>query len=138
MRDAMYDDERRLQDRTVNLLLLTKRFGRPDRVKKAIAKYMSEECDCNINRYTDGIIFSILKEAMFDFMQHARHRDMIAFIREFIESRYDKDVERLIIAMSMTQVKAKINGEYHEINGWHETEFTQKIDAQQWGLEEDS
>jgi hypothetical protein len=125
-----------MNDRTINIILITKRFGKPNNVKKAIAKYMSEECNCPIETYTDSILMSILKEAMFDFLHNAsRKSDMIAFTREIVEEhRYDSMLDKIIIAFSMIQVCEKDGWEYKNLHGWHETEFTKRLDNEEWSL----
>ena len=126
-----------MEDRTINIILITKRFGKPDNVKKAIAKYMSEECDCPIETYTDDVLISILRNAMFDFLHNAsRRQDIIAFIREIVDGHcgYDKMIDRIIIAMAMIQVCEKQGWDYAELHGWHETEFTKKLDNEEWKL----
>lgn len=126
-----------LLDRSVNIIMLTKRFGKPDEVKKAIAQYMSEECDCPIEVYTDSVLYSIVKEAVFDFIRCANERgSMIAFFREYLDANYEKDVDRLIIALSMARVAIiDITGQTETINGWHETEFTKSLDTDGWRLD---
>ena len=124
-----------LEDRTCNIILLCKRFGEPDNVKKAIAQYMSEECWCEIETYTEPVLYSILRTAMFDFLHHAsRKKDTCGFVRELTEGRFPKLIDNMIIAFGMMQVKEKQDWEYVDINGWHETEFTKKLDAEEWKL----
>lgn len=124
-----------LEDRTVNIILLAKRFGEPKNVKKAIAQYMSEECLCPIERYTDNIIFGIVRNATYDFLHHAsRRRDAVAFVRELTDCRYEKMVDNMIVALAMIQVYDKDGWEYKTMNGWHETDFTKKLDSDEWNL----
>lgn len=125
-----------MNDRTINIILITKRFGEPNNVKKAIAKYMSEECNCPIETYTESILMSIIKEAVFDFLRNAsRKSDMIAFTREIVEEyRYNSMLDKIIIAFSMIQVCEKDGWEYKNLHGWHETEFTKRLDNEEWSL----
>lgn len=125
-----------MEDRTINIILITKRFGPPNIVKKAIAKYMSEECNCPIETYTDSILMSIIKEAMFDFLHNAsRKSDIIAFIREIVEEpRYDSMLDKIIVAFAMMQVCEKDGWEYKNLHGWHETEFTKRLDNDEWNI----
>ena len=125
-----------MEDRTINIILLTKRFGEPDNVKRAIAQYMSEECDCPITVYTNGIIATILRNAMLDFLNSAsRKQDIIAFSRELVTDHgYDDIASRIIIAMAMIQVCEKQGWDYVKLHGWHETEFTKKLDNEEWKL----
>ena len=96
---------------------------------------MSEECDSPVEVYTDRILFSIVENAMFDFLHNASRKcDYIAFIREIVEADCDKMLDRLLLAMGMMQVAEKVNGKYQYINGWHDTDFTKKLDADEWTM----
>jgi len=126
-----------MEDRTINIILITKRFGYIENVKQAIAKYMSEECNCPVETYTDNVLIGILKEAMLDFLHSAsRKQDVIAFTRRIVEGGFDcgKMIDRLIFAMSMIQVCEKKDWEYVNLHGWHDTEFTKKLDNEEWKL----
>ena len=126
-----------LEDRTVNIILLAKRFGEPENVKKAIAQYMSEECLCPIDTYTDNIILGIVRNATYDFLHHAsRRQDTVAFVRALTDCRYEKMVDNMIVALAMIQVCDKDGWEYKTLNGWHETDFTKKLDSDEWKLKE--
>lgn len=128
--------EELLQDRSANIILITKRFGKPDNVKKAIAKYMSEECRCPVELYTDDVLYRIVKETVYDFIHHATRRsDVSSFFTYFLDSMYDKILDRMIIGLAMIQVCMKDGWEYKDINGWHETEFTRKLDSGEWKLD---
>lgn len=126
-------DKELMQDRTVNIILIAKRFGKFDNIKKAIATYMSEECCCPIEVYTERLLFNIVEDAMFDFFHHASRRcDYIAFVREIVEADCEKMLERILIAMGMIQVAEEVSGAFQYINGWHDTDFTKKIDNNEW------
>lgn len=124
-----------LEDRTVNIVLLTKRFGMND-VKKAIAQYMSEECGCPIEVYSDSILYDIVKTAMYDILRCSSNVSYtIAFIREMIETRQSTMLDRFLYSMAMMQVAIRKNdGELVCINGWHDTEFSKKLDADAWTM----
>ena len=121
-----------MEDRTVNIILITKRFGGMENIKHHIAKYMSEECDCPIETYTDSLIYGIIKVAFFDYLRNASHTRAISCIREFIDTRMDKDVDRMIMALGMVQVAETIDGLYQYIDGWHDTTFTKMVDNGEW------
>jgi len=124
--------QNQMEDRTINIIFITKRFCGPERAKKAIAKYMSEECMSPFETYTESILMIILRNAMFDFLNHvSRKQDYIAFIREIVESRHEKMIDKLIVALSFIQVR--FAGEY--LHGWHETEFTRKVENKEWSVD---
>ncbi len=54
-----------MEDRTVNIIMLTKRCCGLEQTKKAIARYMSEECNCPVSTYTESILYIICKTAYF-------------------------------------------------------------------------
>lgn len=125
--------ERMLDDRTVDIIMITKRFGSPETIKPVIAQYMSETCGCPYNYPPDSLLYRIVNEAVFDFFRCCSERqDAIAFWRTFIESRYEEDIDRMICALSMVQVCRRFDWDYKIINGWHETEFSEKIDKGEW------
>jgi hypothetical protein len=94
---------------------------------------MSEECRCPIEVYTDKILFTIVEGAVFDFLHHvSRKCDYISFFREIIEADCDTMLDRMLLAMGMIQVAEEVNGEFRYINGWHDTDFTKKLDANKW------
>ena len=129
--------ERSLDDRTVDIIMITKRFANPSAIKPAIAQYMSETCGCPVEEYTDGLLYRIVSEAVYDFLRCCSERqDAIAFWRTFIESRYEKDIDRMICALSMVQVCRRFDWDYKTINGWHETEFSEKLDKGEWKPDE--
>ena len=124
-----------MEDRTINIILLSKRSGTLKNVKKAIAQYMSEECCCPIEVYTDKILFTIVEDAVFDFLYHvSRKRDYISFFRKIIEADCDTMLDRMLLAMGMIQVAEEVNGEFRYINGWHDTDFTKKLDTNKWTI----
>jgi hypothetical protein len=112
-----------LDDRTCNIIFLCKRFNYVDKVKTAIAEYMSKECCCDITEYTEGIIYNILCEAVYDFLHHANKHSIISFTYNFINARYTKFIDCMIVALSMVQVREQREYEYVDINGWHKTDF---------------
>ena len=87
-----------MEDRTINIIMLSKRSGNFRNVKKAIA----QKCD------------------------------YISFFREIIEADCDTMLDRMLLAMGMIQVAEEVNGEFRYINGWHDTDFTKKLDANKW------
>lgn len=129
-----------MQDRTVNIILIAKRFGEIQDIKERIAKYMSEECDTPVETYTDGILYSIVRQAFFDYLWSASKERAIACIWNFIEKPLGKDLDRMLFAMCGIQVAEKVedafkglNGDlYHYIDSWHDTEFTQRLDKGEW------
>lgn len=124
-----------MEDRTVNIILLSKKFGEPENVKKAIAKYMSEECLFPVEMYNENIILGVLHNAVYDFLHCAtRSSDIIAFVRELMDCRFEKMIDKIIVALAMMQIREKYEWGYREINGWHETDFTKNLDADKWNL----
>ena len=123
-----------LEDRTVNIILLTKRFGMDD-VKKAIAQYMSEECGYPIEVYSDSILYDVVKTVMYDILRCSSNVSYtIAFVREMIETHQSTMLDRILYSMAMMQVAERKDGELAYINGWHDTEFSKKLDADAWTI----
>lgn len=112
-----------LDDRTCNIIFLCKKFSYVDKVKIAIAEYMSEECCCDIAEYTEDVIYNILGAAVYDFLYHANKHSIISFTYNFINAHYTKFIDCMIVALSMVQVREQREYEYVDINGWHKTDF---------------
>ena len=122
-----------MEDRTVNIILITKRFGGVQNMKEHIAKYMSEECVCDIKVYTEPVLFSIVKCAFFDYLCSASPRRAVICMREFFDAHhYEKDLDRMLMALGMVQVAERVGGYLQYIDGWHDTELTKKIDSGSW------
>lgn len=123
------NSEARLQDRTVNIMMIAKRFP-ADRWKSEIAKYMSEECGCPIETYTNHVIFRIVNEAFFDYVYCCDKQRTMAVLRNYFGCENGNQfTERMLIALGLAQV-AEIypDGSHHYICGYHETEFGRKLD----------
>ena len=121
-----------MEDRTVNIILITKRFGGVENIKQHIAKYMSEECDCPIETYTESLLNGIVRVAFFDYLINASHSRAISCMREFLDTHMDKDIDRMIMALCMVQVAETVNYSYQYIDGWHDTTFTKMVDNGEW------
>lgn len=124
-----------MTDRSVNIILITKYFERFEGIKMAIAQYMHEECLTPIDVYSDGILFNIVKDVMFDFFHHTTEKSyIISFVRYIIDCDYESMLDKILAALSLIRV-ADVKGEKCEyINGWHETDFTQKLEANEWTM----
>ena len=135
-----------MEDRTVNIIMLTKRCCGLEQTKKAIALYMSEECNCPVSTYTESVLYSIVKTAFFDYMWCAGHERYIATLREMIETNFaDKMIDRMLLALGMTRVAdtgklyMKHNGDWDNgvevlkyIDGFHSTPFSNQLDDQDY------
>lgn len=119
-----------LQDRTVNIMMIAKRFP-IDKAASEIAKYMAEECGSPADKYTDSIIFSIVKNAFFDWLWCCDKNRTMALIRTYFDCIDEpSQLNRMLIALALSQVAEIDNdGNCHEICGFHETDFTKKLKA---------
>lgn len=116
--------EELLSDRTVDIIMITKRVP-VNKMKQTIAKYMSDTCGCPISVYTDDLIYSVVKNAFFDFLYHAEKPSVMALVRNFFEcfGAGDDDCLKMLIALGMTQIAERDeNGQLHYINGFHNTD----------------
>ena len=121
------NSEATLQDRTVNIMMITKRYP-VEEWKSEIAKYMSEECGCPIEAYTDRVIFKIVNEAFFDYVYCCDKERTMAVLHEFFSREQMGHLEPVLMALSLAQI-AEIDpdGSYHYICGYHETEFGRNL-----------
>ena len=121
-----------MDDRTVNIMLIAKRSGGIESMKRNIAKYMSEECACPVGVYTERVLYGIVKTAFLDFCKSAATVHSVAAMRNFLEL-HGTDLERMIIALGLAQVASTYDdGSVYYINSWHDTEFTKKVDKGEW------
>ena len=119
-----------LQDRTVNIMMIAKRFP-ISRMKSEIARYMSEECGTPVECYTDGILCSIVRHAFFDWLQCSDKSRTMAAIRCYFEcvDEGHPTMECMLIALGLSQVaEIKEDGQHYYICGFHDTEFSRKLD----------
>ena len=126
-------NENLMSDRSVNITLITKRFDTFKEIKQAIAQYMSEECLCPISAYTDSILFSIVEDIMFDFFHRTSEKHhIISFTRTIIESDCEIMLNKMLLELSLIRVADVNDGKVKYINCWHDTDFTKKLDANEW------
>lgn len=125
-------------DRTINIMMIAKCFP-INQMKSEIAKYMSEECNCPIECYTDDVIYSIVKTAFIDWLDCCDRPRMHGLINAYFDriEKYSDETERMLIALGLSQVaEMGIDGTPHNICGFHETDFTRKLDED--ALEEET
>lgn len=128
-------NENLMSDRSVNIILITKYFNRFEGIKKAIAQYMHEECLSPIQIYSDEILFNIVKDVMFDFFHHTTDKCyIISFVRYIIDCDYESMLDKILAALSLIRVANVTDGKVEYINGWHKTDFTQKLEANEWTM----
>ena len=108
--------------RTFNIICACKGTLYPEIESKVdrIRAYMSEECDCPIEEYTDAETEQIVVNAMYDYIDTCdRPSTFLRQIRECVV----KDLtltEKICIAFSITRVR---NSEGKFINGFKEEFF---------------
>ena len=127
-----------MNQRTVNIILCCKDFGRGSTVIERIANYMSAECDCPPEMYTHSVVCGLLKEAARDFVRSNPQaaQDFSLKFLDYIDqppvfaslagtsAEANSLTERLIYLYARTfmmlQVKEKAQDKYHYINGFTE------------------
>ena len=128
--------EASLSDRTVDIITISKRFSSFVDRRRAVIKYMSEECGSNPEAYDDFIIFSVVKEAFLDYLSVAQPVYANTCVRTLLENTSGTDTERMLAAMSDIQIGVIVDNQLRLINGWHNTRFMDKIldcfGAQNW------
>ena len=116
-----------MDKRTANIIWVCKGHHSYDckTLKEAVAYYMSEECGCPIEVYTDRILLSIVWEAFMDFMTVCTNPRY--FLHSFREAKYwcdcspregVDDVQAILIAFQLCRVrdeKGYVNGFSEEL-----------------------
>ena len=108
-----------MNERTANIIWVCKGHHNYDckTLKGAVAHYMSEECGCPIEIYTDRVLLSVVWEAFMDFMSVCTNPR--SFLYSLKEAKYwcdfspredVDDVQAILIAFRLCHVWE--NGEY--------------------------
>lgn len=106
-----------MTQRTFNIIRACKHpRDNMERLVDSVKQYMSEECDCPLEHYTDNRMNGIMFEAMCDYIDTCDKPSV--FLRQ-IENIYDKEkynyAELIAIAFQLVQVK---DNERQYINGF--------------------
>lgn len=74
--------------------------------EEAVAAYMSVECACPVEIYTEGVLLSILKEALFDYLDGADKpsADLREFFRELLVRKPSLS-QRIISTFALVRVR---------------------------------
>jgi hypothetical protein len=113
-----------MEDRTINIIFIAKRHGKLDNVKVHIKQYLSDECACPIELYTDPVLLDMVKTAFLDYLRHASINRAVSCVRDYLYVRYDTEIDRLLVALTNVRVQAPDeNGKYHFIDTFRNTEF---------------
>ena len=121
------DSNEWLYDRTVNIIVLAKRFSGKD-LRKAIVKYLGEEGECSPCTYDEYAIFSIVRDAFMNYLLVADRSRACDAVRRFLDETSVDDTFRILKTMREIQI-ADISDDrgLEYIDGWHSTDFTRKI-----------
>lgn len=112
-----------MTERTCNIILACKGSLYPqidDRILR-IKTYMAGECGCDIDTYTDEVMESILKTAMYDYI------DTCDRPSTFLRSMYDAIepkiglIEKICCAFTFVRMKDSLTNEY--VNGFKKEFF---------------
>ena len=113
-----------MEDRTINIIFIAKRHGKLDNIKAHIKQYLSDECACPIELYTDPVLFDMVKTAFLDYLRHASINRAVSCVRDYFDARYHTEIDRLLVALASVRVQAPDeNGKYHFIDTFRNTEF---------------
>lgn len=114
-----------MTQRTCNIIMACKSCSdeSTDTQLDKVKQYMSKECDCPIEHYTQGIMDDIMFEAMCDYIDTCDRPSF--FLRELknVKKWVDKSIAEIIaIAFDLIQIKEidENIGEIKYINGFTE------------------
>lgn len=111
-----------MTERTVKIILACKGMIYPsneDMIDR-IRSYMSDECNCPKEDYTEEVITKIVLEAMYDYIDTCDRPSI--FLRQMYYWHWNKEaslLERVCTAFELVQVQG--DGKY--INGFKEEDF---------------
>ena len=106
-----------MTERTFNIIRACKGTLYPEIKSKIdrVKTYMSVECDCPIEAYTDGVMEDIIVEAMYDYIDTCDKPSIfLREIRDYIDKKATL-TQRICDAFSVTRVRNS-DGKY--INGF--------------------
>lgn len=118
-----------MTQRTCNIIKACKKPQKykTDNEVEAVKRYMSIECDCPIEHYTDGVIENIMLEAMYDYIDTC---DCPSFFLREMNTLYNADkldvATKIAITFKLVQVKADKGEEW--INGFYEELWNNQTD----------
>lgn len=109
-------------------------------MESAVIRYMSEECACPIEYYTDDIVIGILKEAFADFISCCDNPEY--YVRDLMDYLTSDNImhkprslkEAIITVLDLVQVKRDGENGYVYINGFNDgiEELDIKITGHRW------
>ena len=103
-----------MNERTANIIWVCKGHHNYDcnTLKEAVAHYMSEECGCPIEVYTDRVLLSIVWEAFMDFMSVCTNPRYFLYTLKDAKYWCDyspregvDDVQAILIALQLCRVR---------------------------------
>lgn len=120
-----------MEQRTLNIINICKgntKYNNYSHIEN-IKEYMSDECGCTVDDYTENDIFDIIKTAFYDYINHCDKPDI--FFKEMEEFLFIYNLEltqlNIIKAMCsgfrMAQVKRKKDNIYYYVNGFDDRLF---------------
>lgn len=118
-----------MTQRTCNIIKACKKPQKykTDNEVEAVKRYMSIECNCPIERYTDGIIENIMLEAMYDYIDTC---DCPSFFLREMNTLYNADKLDVAtkIARTFVLVQVKADKDENWINGFYEELWNNQTD----------
>lgn len=112
-----------MTERTCNIIRACKGSLHPeieDRIMR-VKTYMAEECGCDIDEYTDDVTESIMKTAMYDYVDTCdRPSAFLRLMYDCIEPKLTL-IEKICHAFTFVKMKDSSTDEY--VNGFKEEFF---------------
>ena len=112
-----------MTQRTCNIIMACKsrKSGEECEFIDKVKQYMSKECDCPIEHYTQGIMDDIMFEAMCDYIDTCDRPSVFLRNLRQLNRWFDNKcvAERIAIAFDLVHIRHKDNnGEFKYINGF--------------------
>ena len=112
-----------MTERTCNIIQACKGSLYPqidDRIMR-VKSYMAEECGCDIDTYTDDVLESILKTAVYDYIDTCdRPSTFLRLMYDTIEPKISL-IEKICCAFTFVRMKDSMTNEY--VNGFKKEFF---------------
>lgn len=106
-----------MTERTYNIIMACKRHDKSASIVDAAKEYMSHECNCPIEHYSERHMCSIMFEAMCDYLDTCdKPSTFIRLLDQVYDKAYISFGEQIAIAFQLVRVRK----DDHYVNGFGE------------------
>ena len=114
-----------LDQRTQNIIFVCKgrhNYGSNISMRDAVARYMSDTTGCDIERYSDVTLLSIIKSCILDIMENCSKDICRRLIFDYFDYDYlhNNELDKWLVALDLMQVKEFVIFDEESKTGVHQ------------------